>query len=172
MLRSVLTCSSAFYNKMACIKDAVHSPDLFLRQYFLPKMACIKDTVHSPGLFLRHSPSRRRSKSPSPVPPSRQKSMDLGRSASFHTHSQDHRVFRASDLIHGKVLGSGFFGQAVLVSGWGGCSEWLGWWFCVCGQAVLVSGWGGCSKWVGWVFCVHGLAVLMSGWGGCSKWVG
>ena len=60
--------------------------------------------------------------------------MDLGRSASFHTHSQDHRVFRASDLIHGKVLGSGFFGQAVLVSGWVGC----GWVFCVHGQTVLV----------------------------------
>ncbi|KAK7461996.1 hypothetical protein BaRGS_00038578 [Batillaria attramentaria] len=63
-----------------------------------------------------HSPSRRRSKSPSPVPPSRQKSMDLGRSASFHTHSQDHRVFRASDLIPGEVLGQGFFGQAIKVT--------------------------------------------------------
>ncbi|KAL8560041.1 hypothetical protein ACOMHN_041510 [Nucella lapillus] len=63
-----------------------------------------------------HSPSRRRSKSPSPMPPSRQKSVDLGRSASFHTHSQDHRVFRASDLIPGEVLGQGFFGQAILVT--------------------------------------------------------
>ncbi|XP_076434588.1 LIM domain kinase 1-like [Babylonia areolata] len=63
-----------------------------------------------------HSPSRRRSKSPSPVPPSRQKSVDLGRSASFHTHSQDHRVFRASDLISGEVLGQGFFGQAFMVT--------------------------------------------------------
>ena len=73
--------------------------------------------------------------------------MDLGRSASFHTHSQDHRVFRASDLIHGKVLGSGFFGQAVLVSGWGGCSEWVGWVFRVSGVGVQ-SGWGGCSVFV------------------------
>ncbi|PVD33120.1 hypothetical protein C0Q70_08569 [Pomacea canaliculata] len=63
-----------------------------------------------------HSPSRRRSKSPSPVPPSRQKSFDLGRSASFHTPSLDHRVFRASDLIPGEVLGQGFFGQAIKVT--------------------------------------------------------
>ncbi|KAK7087517.1 hypothetical protein V1264_021558 [Littorina saxatilis] len=63
-----------------------------------------------------HSPTRRRSKSPSPCPPSRQKSVDLGRSASFHNQSQDHRVFRGTDLIHGEVLGQGFFGQAVKVT--------------------------------------------------------
>ena len=53
-----------------------------------------------------------------------------------------------------------WWGQAVVVSGWGGCSVF-------CGQAV-VSGWGGCYEWVGWVLYVCGQAVLMTGWGGCS----
>ncbi|BFZ18297.1 hypothetical protein BsWGS_21336 [Bradybaena similaris] len=59
-----------------------------------------------------HSPSRRRSKSPSPCPASRQKSIDLSRSHSFSTR-QDHRAFRATDLLIGEVLGQGFFGQAL-----------------------------------------------------------
>ena len=63
----------------------------------------------------RHSPSRRRSKSPSPCPASRQKSLDLSRSHSFHTHAQEHRVFRACDLIVEETLGQGFFGKAVKV---------------------------------------------------------
>ncbi|XP_021340817.1 LIM domain kinase 1-like isoform X2 [Mizuhopecten yessoensis] len=62
------------------------------------------------------SPSRRRSKSPSPIPPSRQKSVDLSRASSLRQQPQTHRVFRASDLIHGEVLGKGFFGQAVKVT--------------------------------------------------------
>ncbi|RUS72106.1 hypothetical protein EGW08_020132 [Elysia chlorotica] len=60
-------------------------------------------------------PSRRRSKSPSPCPTSRQKSLDLSRSHSFTTHDQTHRVFRATDLVLGEVLGQGFFGQAIKV---------------------------------------------------------
>ena len=58
MLRSVLTCSSAFYNKMACIKDAVHSPDLFLRQHFptrwhVLKMLCTVLTSSSDSIFFQ-----------------------------------------------------------------------------------------------------------------------
>ncbi|XP_060081124.1 LIM domain kinase 1-like, partial [Ylistrum balloti] len=68
-------------------------------------------------LSAKHlSPSRRRSKSPSPIPPSRQKSVDLSRASSLRQQPQTHRVFRASDLIHGEVLGKGFFGQAVKVT--------------------------------------------------------
>ncbi|XP_041348192.1 LIM domain kinase 2-like isoform X2 [Gigantopelta aegis] len=68
-------------------------------------------------LKARHcSPNRRRSKSPSPVPPCKQRSVDLGRSHSLRMQSQSHRVFRASDLQHGEVLGQGFFGQAVKVT--------------------------------------------------------
>ncbi|XP_076107058.1 LIM domain kinase 2-like isoform X3 [Mytilus galloprovincialis] len=61
------------------------------------------------------SPSRRRSKSPSPSPTSRQKSVDLTRAHSFRLQNLNHRVFRASDLIHQEVIGAGFFGQAIKV---------------------------------------------------------
>ncbi|XP_033747383.1 LIM domain kinase 1-like isoform X2 [Pecten maximus] len=71
-----------------------------------------KSRLHAKNL----SPSRRRSKSPSPIPPSRQKSVDLSRASSLRQQPQTHRVFRASDLIHGEVLGKGFFGQAVKVT--------------------------------------------------------
>lgn len=39
------------------------------------------------------------------------------RSESLRVDSGDrtHRIFRPSDLIHGEVLGQGFFGQAVKV---------------------------------------------------------
>ncbi|CAL1543026.1 unnamed protein product [Lymnaea stagnalis] len=60
-----------------------------------------------------HSPTRRRSKSPSPCPAARQKSVDLNRSHSFSTRQQEHRVFRAVDLLLGEILGQGFFGQAI-----------------------------------------------------------
>ncbi|XP_064612503.1 LIM domain kinase 1-like isoform X1 [Liolophura sinensis] len=63
-----------------------------------------------------YSPTRRRSKSPSPAPPSRAKSIDLSRTQSFRSQSHDHRVFRARDLVSGEVLGKGFFGQAVKVT--------------------------------------------------------
>ncbi|KAL5017333.1 hypothetical protein ScPMuIL_006922 [Solemya velum] len=64
----------------------------------------------------RHSPTRRRSKSPSPVPPNRQKSMELSRAHSFRAQPQSHRVFRPTDLLTGEVLGKGFFGQAIKVT--------------------------------------------------------
>lgn len=44
------------------------------------------------------------------------KSIDLSRAQSFKTQSKNHRVFRASDLIAGEVLGKGFFGQAIKVT--------------------------------------------------------
>lgn len=64
----------------------------------------------------RSSHMRRRSKSPSPLPASRQKSVDLSRAQSFRTMPETHRVFRTSDLVWGPVLGKGFFGQAVKVT--------------------------------------------------------
>lgn len=64
----------------------------------------------------RSSHIRRRSKSPSPMPPSRQKSVDISRTQSFRTMPETHRVFRTSDLVPGQVLGKGFFGQAVKVT--------------------------------------------------------
>ncbi|XP_018586083.1 LIM domain kinase 1-like isoform X1 [Scleropages formosus] len=43
---------------------------------------------------------------------------DIGRSESLRAVSsgQTHRIFRPSDLIHGEVLGKGFFGQAIKVT--------------------------------------------------------
>ncbi|XP_019752279.1 LIM domain kinase 1-like isoform X2 [Hippocampus comes] len=43
---------------------------------------------------------------------------DMVRSESLRTDPEDrtHRIFRPSDLIHGEVLGRGFFGQAVKVT--------------------------------------------------------
>lgn len=44
-------------------------------------------------------------------------SRDIGRSESLRSsNSCSHRIFRPCDLIHGEVLGKGFFGQAIKVS--------------------------------------------------------
>ena len=67
-------------------------------------------------IFFRKSHVRRRSKSPSPLPQSRQKSVDLSRAQSFRSMPQTHRIFRTSDLVPETVLGQGFFGQAVKVT--------------------------------------------------------
>ena len=58
----------------------------------------------------------RRSPSRSPAPSARQRHHDyLGRTQSFKNYGNSHRVFRATDLVHGEVLGKGFFGQAIKV---------------------------------------------------------
>ena len=59
-------------------------------------------------------PCRSPSRSPTPTP--KHKAIDLSRTQSFRTRSPDQRVFRASDLLPGEVLGKGFFGQAIKVS--------------------------------------------------------
>ncbi|KAL0193766.1 hypothetical protein M9458_012062, partial [Cirrhinus mrigala] len=39
---------------------------------------------------------------------------DIGRSESLRSPSScSHRIFRPCDLIHGEILGKGFFGQAI-----------------------------------------------------------
>lgn len=71
-----------------------------------------------------HSSCSRRSNSicKSPGPNSHSKEMpliarDIGRSESLRSPSScSHRIFRPCDLIHGEVLGKGFFGQAIKVS--------------------------------------------------------
>ncbi|ESO97758.1 hypothetical protein LOTGIDRAFT_103637, partial [Lottia gigantea] len=62
------------------------------------------------------NPSRRRSKSPSPLPTNRALSIDLSRSSSLRSQTGSHRVFRVIDLIIGDLLGQGFFGQAFKVT--------------------------------------------------------
>ena len=73
-------------------------------------------------LLLTVALSSRRSnsicKSPGPVSPKDQPflSRDIGRSESLRSSSScSHRIFRPCDLIHGEVLGKGFFGQAIKV---------------------------------------------------------
>lgn len=41
---------------------------------------------------------------------------DLTRTRSFRIQSRNQQIFRPSDLVLGKLLGRGFFGQAFLVS--------------------------------------------------------
>ncbi|XP_059910098.1 LIM domain kinase 2 isoform X1 [Gadus macrocephalus] len=58
-------------------------------------------------------------KSPGPVSPKDHPflSRDIGRSESLRSSSScSHRIFRPCDLIHGEVLGKGFFGQAIKVT--------------------------------------------------------
>ncbi|XP_062307938.1 LIM domain kinase 2 [Osmerus eperlanus] len=58
-------------------------------------------------------------KSPGPTSPRAHPflSRDIGRSESLRSSSScSHRIFRPCDLIHGEVLGKGFFGQAIKVT--------------------------------------------------------
>lgn len=68
------------------------------------------------------SPCCRRSnsicKSPGPNSPKDTSfiTRDIGRSESLRSSSScSHRIFRPCDLIHGEILGKGFFGQAIKV---------------------------------------------------------
>uniref|UniRef100_A0A7N8XQ87 LIM domain kinase 2 n=1 Tax=Mastacembelus armatus TaxID=205130 RepID=A0A7N8XQ87_9TELE len=58
-------------------------------------------------------------KSPGPYSPKEPSfiTRDIGRSESLRSSSScSHRIFRPCDLIHGEILGKGFFGQAIKVS--------------------------------------------------------
>ncbi|KAJ7309918.1 hypothetical protein JRQ81_008021 [Phrynocephalus forsythii] len=73
------------------------------------------------GTLRRRSLRRSSSISRSPGPSSPKEplllSRDIGRSESLRsTTSSSHQIFRPCDLIHGEVLGKGFFGQAIKVT--------------------------------------------------------
>ncbi|XP_031712319.1 LIM domain kinase 2 [Anarrhichthys ocellatus] len=57
-------------------------------------------------------------KSPGPNSPKEMPfiTQNIGRSESLRSSSSSHRIFRPCDLIHGEVLGKGFFGQAIKVT--------------------------------------------------------
>uniref|UniRef100_A0A3Q3M9Z2 LIM domain kinase 2 n=1 Tax=Mastacembelus armatus TaxID=205130 RepID=A0A3Q3M9Z2_9TELE len=58
-------------------------------------------------------------KSPGPYSPKEPSfiTRDIGRSESLRSSSScSHRIFRPCDLIHGEILGKGFFGQAIKVT--------------------------------------------------------
>lgn len=80
-------------------------------------------TLPPPFLILRRSNSI--SKSPGPSSPKEPLlfSRDISRSESLRcSSSYSQQIFRPCDLIHGEVLGKGFFGQAIKVSTGGSCS--------------------------------------------------
>lgn len=78
------------------------------------------DSVEN-GSLKRRSLRRSNSTCKSPVSPSPKdppiSTRDIGRSESLRSPSScSHRIFRPCDLIHGEVLGKGFFGQAIKVT--------------------------------------------------------
>ncbi|CAH1801180.1 unnamed protein product [Owenia fusiformis] len=92
-----------------------------------PSPGCVSPTTDMPdGVMMRRRKERSSSlprdqgspcRSPtarSPTPKNKDKR--ISRTQSFKHQPLTHRVFRASDLIPGEVLGKGFFGQAVKVT--------------------------------------------------------
>lgn len=78
------------------------------------------DTVDN-GTLKRRSLRRSNSICKSPVSSSPKDHLvltrDIGRSESLRSPSScSHRIFRPCDLIHGEILGKGFFGQAIKVT--------------------------------------------------------
>lgn len=74
--------------------------------------------MSSAFLLLSNRRSNSICKSPGPTSPKERPllSGDIGRSESLRSMSScSHRIFRPCDLIHGEVLGKGFFGQAIKV---------------------------------------------------------
>ncbi|XP_030647477.1 LIM domain kinase 2 [Chanos chanos] len=83
--------------------------------------AVLETVTVDDGTLKRRSLRRSNSicKSPGPASPKEIPilSRDIGRSESLRSASScSHRIFRPCDLIHGEVLGKGFFGQAIKVT--------------------------------------------------------
>lgn len=49
-------------------------------------------------------------------PPTSREGCDLSRTRSFRVEPKSQRIFRASDLVKGQLLGQGFFGQVYQVT--------------------------------------------------------
>ncbi|KAF7665532.1 hypothetical protein LDENG_00140220 [Lucifuga dentata] len=87
-----------------------------------PSNAILERTdVLDEGTLKRRSLRRSNSicKSPGPASPKEHPNLtrDISRSESLRSsNSCSHRIFRPCDLIHGEVLGKGFFGQAIKVT--------------------------------------------------------
>uniref|UniRef100_A0A8C2ISD1 LIM domain kinase 2 n=1 Tax=Cyprinus carpio TaxID=7962 RepID=A0A8C2ISD1_CYPCA len=92
------------------VRNAIHVGDRILEINGLPVSALMEEEVLS-IFYHYHSPV-----SPSPKDPPIL-TRDIGRSESLRSpSSRSHRIFRPCDLIHGEILGKGFFGQAIKVT--------------------------------------------------------
>uniref|UniRef100_A0A8C7SGP1 LIM domain kinase 2 n=1 Tax=Oncorhynchus mykiss TaxID=8022 RepID=A0A8C7SGP1_ONCMY len=104
------------------VRDAIHVGDRILEINGLTFVPVYLDLRMS-NLHVSLSVNGRRSnsicKSPGPTSPKEHPILtrDIGRSESLRSSSScSHRIFRPCDLIHGEVLGKGFFGQAIKVT--------------------------------------------------------
>ncbi|KAE8746611.1 hypothetical protein FOCC_FOCC006595 [Frankliniella occidentalis] len=75
------------------------------RQLRRSRGSCNKERSSSMSRLLEGSP-----------PANREASCDLSRTHSFRVEPKNQRIFRASDLVKGELLGQGFFGQVYKVT--------------------------------------------------------
>uniref|UniRef100_A0A8C8IKQ8 LIM domain kinase 2 n=1 Tax=Oncorhynchus tshawytscha TaxID=74940 RepID=A0A8C8IKQ8_ONCTS len=102
----------------ASVRDAIHVGDRILEINGLTVGTLVEEEV-SCSLQPRLERSNSICKSPGPTSPKEHPILtrDIGRSESLRSSSScSHRIFRPCDLIHGEVLGKGFFGQAIKVT--------------------------------------------------------
>lgn len=100
--------ANEFYISLNCIGQIMEMGS-FCR-FFVP---------NQPRSLLLRRRSNSICKSPGPASPREHHTLgrDIGRSESLRSsNSCSHRIFRPCDLIHGEVLGKGFFGRAIKVS--------------------------------------------------------
>uniref|UniRef100_A0A8C4I7N0 LIM domain kinase 2 n=1 Tax=Dicentrarchus labrax TaxID=13489 RepID=A0A8C4I7N0_DICLA len=106
------------------VRNAIHVGDRILEINGLPVGTLMEEEVVYMFLFIfkqPHSLYYRRSNSICKSPNSPKETVfitrDIGRSESLRSSSScSHRIFRPCDLIHGEILGKGFFGQAIKVT--------------------------------------------------------
>uniref|UniRef100_A0AAR2J4J0 LIM domain kinase 2 n=1 Tax=Pygocentrus nattereri TaxID=42514 RepID=A0AAR2J4J0_PYGNA len=91
------------------VRNAIHVGDRILEINGLPVGTLMEEEVSYNSICKSPGPG-----SPKDLPPL---TRDIGRSESLRASSScSHRIFRPCDLIHGEVLGKGFFGQAIKVT--------------------------------------------------------
>uniref|UniRef100_A0A8C7SB83 LIM domain kinase 2 n=1 Tax=Oncorhynchus mykiss TaxID=8022 RepID=A0A8C7SB83_ONCMY len=104
------------------VEDLIHRTSQTLQLLMELGSSVLERTdVVDDGTLKRRSLRRSNSicKSPGPTSPKEHPILtrDIGRSESLRSSSScSHRIFRPCDLIHGEVLGKGFFGQAIKVT--------------------------------------------------------
>ncbi|XP_077571483.1 LIM domain kinase 2-like [Stigmatopora nigra] len=102
-------------------RDVLGVPATSRMRLSSPSNAVLERTEVDNGTLKRRSLRRSNSICKSPGPNSPKEHLfitrDIGRSESLRSSSScSHRIFRPCDLIHGEVLGKGFFGQAIKVT--------------------------------------------------------